>query len=288
MQQLLSKGIYVFVGTARAREDYPVDGSFIMVLWRKHKLEDAGAKRDLLVSRSRGCLRNIEEIEQTVLRERVLTQRFNMELVKSKMQAQLCEFIVHEDVTLWKKQYDPQWWGLLMRYITLLLRGGTQQGKSVMAKHLMGEQHTLLVNCQGLGSVLPDLSRLNDPDYDYKAVVYDEITWKQVINNKQVFQAPNDMVALGQSVCNQHAYQINPYGVAMICCSNDFPMTVAEGLQSAEDEEWLKGNVAVVELPAGSTWFKASDMKPRPVFHRKYQGSRDRLSSGSERSPCAS
>ena len=162
-----------------------------------------------------------------------------------------------------------------MRYITLLLRGGTQQGKSMMAKHLMGEDATLLVNCQGLGSVLPDLSALNDPDHKYRAVVYDEISWKQVTNNKQVFQAPNEMVALGQSACNQHRYQINPFGVAMICCSNDFPMSVAEGLEKEEDEEWLKGNVAVVELPAGSTWFKASDMKPRIVFHRKYKSSCD-------------
>ena len=266
--------MYVF-GISGPREDYAVAAPFIMAMWRQRKLEDAGAKKDLLVSRSRGCLNNIREIEETVLRERALTQRFNMEMVKARMQKELCEFVQHDDVSLWKTQFDKKWWGILMRYISLLLRGGTQQGKSMMAKHLMGEDSTLLVNCQGLGSVLPDLSALNDPDYHYRAVVYDEIHAKQVLNNKQVFQAPNEMVALGQSACNQHRYQINPFGVAMICCSNDFPMTVAEGLEKPEDEEWLRGNVAVVELPAGSTWFKASDMRPRPVFHRKYLSSRD-------------
>ena len=270
---------------ARVREDYAVAAPFIMTLWRQRKVEDAGAKKDLLASRASGCLHNIHEIEETVLRERALTQKFNMEMVKAKMQEELCEFVQHDDVELWKSQFDKQWWGTLMRYITLLLRGGTQQGKSMMAKHLMGEDSTLLVNCQGLGSVLPDLSTLNDPDYDIKAVVYDEISWKQVINNKQVFQAPNAMVALGQSACNQHKYQINPYGVAMICCSNDFPMTVEEGLDREEDEEWLKGNVAVVELPPGTTWYKASDMKPRPVFHRRYSGSKATISPSSDMNP---
>ena len=248
-----------------------------MHLRRQRKLDDAGAKRDLLVSRCRGCLNNIEEIERTILKERAITQRYNMEMVKQRMQAQLSEFISHPDVQRWQSQYDAQWFGVLLRFITLLLRGGTQQGKSMMAKRLMGEEYTLLVNCQGLGSVLPDLSRMNDPDFTTKAIVFDEINWRQVINNKQVFQAPNEMVALGQSACNQHRYEVNPYGVAMICCSNDFPMCTSESRElPEEDAEWLRGNVCVVELPEGQTWFKTSHEKPRPVFHRKYQGKKPR------------
>ena len=249
----------------------------MMHLWRQRKLDDASVKRDLLITRGRGSLHKIQEIENVLLKERALTQRYNMELVKKKMQGQLSEFIEHQDVKRWQTQYDPEWLGVLLRFITLLLRGGTQTGKSMMAKHLMGEGYTLLVNCQGLGSNLPDLSRMNDPDFTTKAVVYDEINWRQVINNKQVFQAPNEMVALGQSACNQHRYEINPYGVAMICCSNDFPMCPAESSEvSEEDAEWLRGNMCVVELPEGQTWFKSTHDKPRPVFHRKYQGKKPR------------
>ena len=94
----------------------------------------------------------------------------------------------------------------------------------------------LVVNCQGLGKVLPDMSALNNPEKNYKAIVLDELSPAQVISNKAFFQAGNDFVALSQSVCNQHAYQIWPYGMALIGCSNDFPMTVAEGLEQADED----------------------------------------------------
>ena len=102
----------------------------------------------------------------------------------------------------------------------------------------------------------------------------DELSACQVYENKNLFQAGNDFIALSQSVCNHHAYQIWPYGMALIGCSNDFPTTTSEGLEKPEEENWLVENVCVVELPAGETWYVASHDKPKPVFHEWYVSQR--------------
>ena len=41
----------------------------------------------------------------------------------------------------------------------------------------------------------------------------------------------------------------------MVLCSNLFPGTQAEGLQSAEDEDWMTRNVVAVELPKSACWY---------------------------------
>jgi len=251
-------------------QDYAVDSTFIISLWRSRKITDEGAKRDLIISRCRNGLRLCQDIESTVVKERGMAQRYFMNQYKATLSAQMCGFRENRAIDMWIKQYTEDNRGNLMRYITLLFRGGSQQGKTQKAKSLFGDAHTLLVNCQGLGSFLPNLTKLNDPDEKFKCITYDEIVPKQVLENKQVFQAGNELVALGQSNCNQHKYEIWPYGIAMVCCSNNFPMTVGEGLDSEEDAEWLQSNVAVVELEDANTWYIASHTKKKAVYHIRY------------------
>ena len=46
------------------------------------------------------------------------------------------------------------------------------------------------------------------------------------------------------------------YAVPMILCSNEFKLTVDDGL-SPEEAEWLQKNVIVAKLPKGAkAWFK--------------------------------
>ena len=47
----------------------------------------------------------------------------------------------------------------------------------------------------------------------------------------------------------------------MVRCSNLFPVTQAEGLQSAEDEDWMTKNVVVVELPKSACWYTSACAK---------------------------
>ena len=64
----------------------------------------------------------------------------------------------------------------------------------------------------------------------HKAVLLDEVSWQQVIRLKVFFQAGVDGVDLGASQCNQFAYWRYLYGVAIICCTNQW-------LPTKEDQE---------------------------------------------------
>ena len=51
----------------------------------------------------------------------------------------------------------------------------------------------------------------------------------------------------------------------MVCCSNMFPVTQAEGLHSAEEEDWMTKNVVVVELPKNACWYTSACAKVMDV-----------------------
>ncbi len=86
------------------------------------------------------------------------------------------------------------------------------------------------------------------------AILFDECRADQILLNREFFQSGVYPQSLSQSACNQYAYQLWVYQVAMIICANDLKMTEAEGL-SCSDVEWLRANVVVVTLPEGHSWF---------------------------------
>jgi hypothetical protein len=88
----------------------------------------------------------------------------------------------------------------------------------------------------------------------HRAIVFDEGNEQQVLQNKLLFQAGPNLVALSQSVCNQHRYEIFVYQIPMSICSNKFQMKAA-GTLSTEDSEWLDKNLVVLTLPAGAKWY---------------------------------
>ena len=243
---------------------------FVMALWRQKKLKDLETKRDLLKSRARGCRALLDEIDWIIRKEWEVGKLAQQKKVAQLQRKQMGNFRPDPRLDRVMQQYDPKYYGVLFRFVMTLFRGGSQQGKTQRAKAVKGPEHSLVVNCQGLGKVLPDMSVLNDPEREILAVILDELNWEQVINNKAFFQAGNDFVALSQSVCNQHAYSIWPYGMCLIGCSNDFPMTTKEGLPTKEDEDWLKANVCVIELEEGETWYEQPHTQPKPKFHEAY------------------
>ena len=175
-------------------------------------------------------------------------------------------FIKHDVVEDWKLQYTPARYGVAQHFKILVLRGESMEGKSSFAKSLFGEQQTLLLNCQGLDSDLPSLRDFHRSLH--RCIVFDEVVHTQVLNNKSLFQAGKNIVWLGQSRCGGFAYPIWPYQIAMVCCSNKFAVTQAEGLQSAEDEDWMSKNLVVVELPRHACWFtSACPVVTSPLQH---------------------
>ena len=164
-------------------------------------------------------------------------------------------FHTHPLIQEWLAQYTESG-AAQYRYKSLLLRGKSRSGKTQKACSIYGFAKSLVVNCQGLETHLPSLTHLNRSEH--AAVILDEANYKQVIANKQFFQAGARAVQLGQSACNQFAYSVFVYKLPIILCSNKFPMTVEEGL-SPEDADWLSANIIDVPAPVSGKWWVSDE-----------------------------
>ena len=169
------------------------------------------------------------------------------------LQRTMRPFIQHPVVLDWKKQYEKINYGVLKRFNTLVLRGPTQLGKTSYAEAIFGESSTLTVQCQGLGRDLPSLREYCRDTH--RCIVFDEVDVEQILGNKALFQAGKNVLELSQSKCGGFRYSVWPYQAALICCSNNFPVSQAEGLQDAAHINWIEHNTTVVELAADQTWF---------------------------------
>ena len=224
-----------------------------MSMWRAKKLDHEAAKRELVRSvglSARRALEHIDWIDQLEKQARDLEEQRTVHVLLAQS---IRPFIEHPVVNEWSKQYTQEEYGTTRRFRMLLLRGFTRAGKTMFAENLFGEQHSLVVNCQGLETDVPSLRAFTRGQH--KCIVFDEVKVEQVLNNKALFQAGKHTVELSQSKCGGFRYSIWPYQIAMVLCSNLFPVTQEEGLKSSEDEDWIKHNVVVVELKQNQTWY---------------------------------
>lgn len=233
-------------------QDFMVDSKAIIALWRRRKLSHSQTIEQLIASRCSGCRGIVEHVRYIEQEEKRLKWAQQRKEVCIMLQRTMKPFIQHDLVSKWKEQYVKEQYGVAKRFETLLLKGETRLGKTSFAENIFGEDATLTVQCQGLGTDLPSL---RDFDRDvHRCIVFDEVSSEQVINNKALFQAGKNFLELAQSKCGGFRYSMWPYQVALICCSNAFPTTQDEGV-SKEDENWFRHNLVVIELAADQTWF---------------------------------
>ena len=234
-------------------QDFPIKVDWVLQLWQQRKTDATEAVQEILRSRGRGALQAIDMVQTTMQREHMESQRSEILRVQTMLMETLGAFRPHPRIDTFLSQFDRQNYGRKHRFKPLGLFGGSQTGKSSKALSLFGMQSTLKVSCQGLSSgVIPSIARFDRRVH--KAILWDEIRPDQVLGAKEVFQSAPWVVSLGQSNCNQFAYEVWLYGIAHILCSNHFAMSESEG-QSKEDADWLSTNVLDVTLPAGQTWF---------------------------------
>lgn len=225
----------------------------ILGQWRLRKLSHDQCVQDLLSARDPSSIRLIEVVETVRRMERERQEAATRDALLGTLEAGLGAFRSHASIEEFQSQFAaahqerPAW-----RFKFLLLRGRSRMGKSQKAMSLYGIKGSLLVNCQGLKSDLPSLRSATKGNI--KCIVFDEISAEQVLANKLVFQAGPWPVTLGQSACGQHAYALNVYALPMICCSNDFKTTEADGL-SKEQAQWLKENMLEASPPSDAPWF---------------------------------
>ena len=225
----------------------------ILTLWRSRKLSHKQAIEQLHVCRGHNIINLVRDIRYHEEQEKLAAWSVQRREVCRLLQLTMRPFIQHPVVLSWKQQYEQWNYGVLKRFNTLVLRGPTQLGKTSYAESIFGEAATLTVQCQGLGNDLPSLREFCRDTH--KCIVFDEVDVQQILGNKALFQAGKNVLELSQSKCGGFRYSVWPYQTALICCSNNFPVSEKEGLKDVADINWIKGNTTVVELAADQTWF---------------------------------
>ena len=225
----------------------------ILTLWRTRKLSHQQAIQQLHVCRGHNIMHAVREIRYNEEQEKLAAWAAQRRELCALLQRSMRPFIQHPVVLAWKQQYEKINYGVLKRFNTLVLRGPTQLGKTTYAESIFGESETLTVQCQGLGKDLPSLREFCRDTH--KCIVFDEVDVEQILGNKALFQAGKNVLELSQSKCGGFRYSVWPYQTAMICCSNNFPVSKEEGLKEAAHINWIKHNTTVVELAADQTWF---------------------------------
>lgn len=231
----------------------------ILNLWQSHKMAHRATQEQLVLSRARGVEGLVNMVLYVEAAEISKEYDDDVEVIRRNLTGKLCQFIEHDVVNQWRKQFAKENYGKLHRFEMLLIRGASQAGKSMYAKSLFGVEHTLVVNCQLGTSSIPSLRHFNRNIH--RAIILDEVTVAQILGNKALVQSTVEKVQLAQSQCGAHRYEMWAYGIAWILCANHFPLEPVAKTVSSEDAEWLNKNITHVELPPGAKWYINSNEK---------------------------
>ena len=112
----------------------------------------------------------------------------------------------------WADQYQLT----KMRYKFLVLRGGSQTGKSTLAKHigeLFGWRRPFTQTVQSAES--PDLRGYRSTEHGY--IIFDNVNNMDfVLRERVLFQANNDLHTLGGSRTGKYAYSVWLFAVPLV------------------------------------------------------------------------
>ena len=140
-------------------------------------------------------------------------------------------------VTQWLATYEQP----KPRYSVLVLHGGSQLGKTELAKKLRGRDKTLVVDCQHARH--PDLHAF-DP-LKHEAIVLDDIAGPAfVCDNKKLLQQHADGARLGQSPAQHLAYEVSLWRVPVVVTTNFWDVAPL----CPEDLDWVEQNCVVVPI----------------------------------------
>ena len=252
-QQAVDRGHYycqcLKIGRLFGQTNYPkydeflVQQKWVIQLWQRRKLSHSGAKKEVIGARGHTAsyLREIDLIEQLELKIEIEREKAIIDAMLARA-FKPSRFI--EEVDLWLLQYSRDGpfsiWGVESRFKFLVLTGPSSLGKTQFAKKLFGEKRTLTVGCQNVKApFLKDFNRK-----EHKAIIFDEVSSNCIHDNKAIFQANNDVVLLGQTPSAEYIYRVFLYGVAMVCCCNDWMEGIDRGSAA---EEWLLTNSIVYD-----------------------------------------
>ena len=162
---------------------------------------------------------------------------------QAEIQKQLASLIrpfkatVLERLAPWAQQYAS----LKMRYHFLVLRGGSQTGKSTLAKclgQLYGWRPPFVQTVQSAAS--PDLKGFCRDTHGY--ILFDNVNCMDfILNERALFQSNNDMHTLGSSRTGIYSYSVWLFQVPLVA-------TVDLSADWDSKELWLADNMFEVFL----------------------------------------
>ena len=162
--------------------------------------------------------------------------------MKQQLAKEAFPFVEHPpEVQQFTKQFSqPEDQPLLRRTKVLVIIGPTSIGKSAFCKSLWTPEKTYVVNCQNMVGE-PYLKPWAENYQEYTSILFDEGTWKLVIENKMLFQGGEDILHLSMSKTGMYTYPVFMWGVPLMICSNNFWAGFDEE-RDAGDKEYLKEN----------------------------------------------
>jgi len=245
-------------------EDFPVLQCTVWNQWRHRKMTDDECYRDLVRCRDPRAPQALAAFEYIRKKETMQNLQDEIARVQEQLRSLQRPFKQHPSITKWEEQFLPTKYGTVPRKRCLALVGGSQQGKTSRGIAIFGIRKTLKVSCQGCPKgILPGLSGFVRGKH--VAILFDEIRCDQVLMNREFFQSSAYPQPMSQSACNQYAYEVWVYHIAMILCANHLEMTEDDGL-SPSDADWMQQNVDLVILPVGHTWYlKANESEAPPI-----------------------
>ena len=228
-------GCVMHRGNVELHKDLLVNPAWAFQLLQQSKITEATAK-SICVNSVKGASDNVRQLESWSRLRQEAAEETLLRDVALTLAERACPFRVLPEVQEWLEQYHH----IRRRYQFLVLEGPSMVGKTAYVESLVPRDALLMVDCAA--SVEPDLKQFDSSVHEL--VLMDEAKVELVLRCKRLFQAPNAMVALGQSATNVHAYQRCLWRKKLVVCSNTWSGELAKLCEA--DAGWLRANTVHV------------------------------------------
>ena len=225
----------------RRNDAFVVDAKWIMEWYRKGKVGPQQVIAEIVLCKCAGAERACREVG--FLEDKGVEIRGNHERykVREELMRAFRAFKMFPLIKKWMSYYTSEFWGVLSRFLFLVLVGPSKLGKTNLALSLFGIHYTYVSNSQGVAE--PYLKGYS-PRF-HKAILFDECSPETVLRCKQVFQANSDGCSLGHSPTGQYVNFHWLYQVPLIITTNTW---LSEEELQLEENKWLVNNSVVVHI----------------------------------------
>ncbi len=214
-------------------ESYCVSPEWITQQWSSNKMTSESAIAEYV-----SCKRNVTRYVTNVNDQRRLQEELETEeehaFIRGKLRARLTISKKVPEVEAWMADFSAG--TLYQRRRFLVLEGESGLGKTIFARGIEGEEHTLELNC--CNSEEPDLRQYQERRH--RAIIFDEASPRMVAAQRKLFQGPAVAVELSSTKTHMFAYKVWVWRTKMIICSNSWTSVLQE--LKEDDQTWLRAN----------------------------------------------